>query len=122
MRDNNSGFLFLIALVALLYFGTQQQGCDLVLQKADRATYVFEQRAGEVPPAVRSAISKLNDRGILATEFDKDTLNKLGGKTPEQYKVAIEAAKVLPSLVVQNGQRVLSVIEKPTGDQVEAVK
>ena len=93
-----------------------------IIQKADRATYVHEQRAGDVPADVKAAISKLNERGILATTFDKDTLDKLGGVTPEQYKIALAAAKVLPSLVVQGGPKVLKVVEKPTGEQVEAVQ
>lgn len=42
MRDNNSGWLFLIALVALLYFGTQQQGCDLGGSQADTFIVLHE--------------------------------------------------------------------------------
>jgi hypothetical protein len=90
--------------------------------KADRATYVFEQRAGDISPAIKAAISKLNEKGILATPFDKDTVDKQGGETPEQYKVALDAAKVLPSLVIQGGPKVIKVIEKPTAEQVEAVQ
>jgi hypothetical protein len=90
--------------------------------KVTAVTYVHEQRAGDIPPAIKAALSKLNERSILATTFDKDTLDKQGGETPEQYKIALAAAKVLPSLVVQAGPRVLNVVEKPTAEQVEAVQ
>jgi len=121
MSKQTLNTLVIVVLVGLLF--TQGKGCTLpgplVVTKATAATYVYEQRETQVPPAVRAGLSKLNERGILATEFDKDTINKQGGTVPEQYKVALAAAKKLPSLIVTGGNTVLRVVENPqTEDDV----
>lgn len=128
--DGRVSVRWLLAFVLAAVLVTQMvrwQGCSLpalptwniVAPKVTAVTYVYEQRATKVPSAVRAGLSKLNERDILATEFDKDTLNKQGGEVPEQYKVPLAAAKKLPSLVVTDGSTVIRVVENPqTEDDV----
>ena len=123
MSSKTKASLTVLVLLALgLALGGGGKGCTLPVvapAKATAATYVYEQRETMVPPAVRSGLSKLNERGIIATEFDKDTIAKLGGVTPGQYKVPLAAAKKLPSLVVTGGLTVIRVVENPqTEDEV----
>lgn len=94
--------------------------------KATAATFVYEKDLHAIPPAVLGALNKLNrELGIIATVFEQDTVDG-GGQVPEQYKVALAAAKEvgLPALVVLSGQKVLRVVKDPkTAEQVEeAVK
>ena len=84
--------------------------------KADRATYVYEKDQGGVPSAVMSGLNKLNERKILATTHERDTKDG-DQQIPDQYKVAVEAAKKLPSLVVQAGDKVLKVVESPKTEE-----
>ncbi len=90
-----------------------------ITPKADSAIYVYEKDQGGVPPAVMSGLSKLNsDRKLVATEFEQDTKDGTG-EVPEQYKVALEAAKKagLPSLVACSGSRVLKVTKDPRTEE-----
>lgn len=81
--------------------------------KVTQVTYVYEQRDGSPPPAVQAALAELNKGDIVASPIDKDALDGTD-QVPEQYKIAIAAAKTLPSLVVQAGETVKRVVEKPT--------
>jgi hypothetical protein len=87
--------------------------------KPTSATYVYEKDQGGVPSAVMSGINKLNvERKIIANPFERDTKNG-NQQIPAQYKIAVEAAKELPSLVVQAGDRVLKIVKSPkTEDDV----
>lgn len=84
---------------------------------ATSATYVFEKDQGGVPAAVMSGLNKLNtERKVIATTFERDTKNG-NQQIPSQYKVAVEAAKELPSLVAQSGDRVLRVTKSPKTEE-----
>lgn len=78
------------------------------------ATWVYEKDHGGVHPAILSAFDKINrgEKKIVATPFEEDTTDA-SGQTPEQYKVALAAAKAatLPALVVTSGDKVLRVIK-----------
>jgi hypothetical protein len=84
--------------------------------KADRVTYVYEKGDTAIPSPVESAIDKLNQRNILATKHEVDTKNG-PGEVPAQYKIAVAAAKELPSLVVQAGEKVLKVVKDPKTEE-----
>jgi hypothetical protein len=93
-----------------------------------RVTYVYEKDQSTVPRPVALALQKLNDAspgGCIATEFEEDTVTG-DGTVPEQYKLALAAAKKegLPALVVEVGGKVVKVVRAPTtAKQVEdAVK
>lgn len=91
-----------------------------------RATYVFEQRSGRVPPEVASAISKLNvPGGLVASLFDQNTISGKG-QVPVQYAVALaEAQKAgLPCLVVEYSSGPPKVVKAPTtaAQVMEAVR
>lgn len=118
----------LIGAFWLVSGGLSMQGCKLPSEwpaiptwttKATAATYVWEKDQGGVPAAVMSGLNKLNtERKIIATEFERDTKNG-NQQIPAQYKVAVEAAKELPALVAQSGDRVLKVTKSPkTEDDV----
>lgn len=83
-------------------------------KKVDRVTYVFEKDTTLIPRPVSLALRKLNDSGILATEFEQDTVTGLG-QTPRQYSIALKAAKSagLPALVFQAGDQVTAVVRNP---------
>lgn len=107
-------WLGLILSVGLMFSDTK--GCSPGGGKARAVTYVHEQRSGSITPAIRAALSKLNEKGVTATEFDKDTLEKLGGVVPKQYVVPLAAAEKvgLPAGVSTDGDRVLKTIKDPT--------
>lgn len=103
-----------------------QPGPDPAPNKVDRVTFVYEKSKHPVPPEVASALSKLNtEKGILATLFEQDSVDG-DGDTPDQYKIALKAAKEagLPCLVVQAGEVVykVKVSPKTATDVTEAVK
>ena len=117
--------LFFLMLWLLIY-GGQIPGCTIPgipSQKATAATYTIDDKKHSVPPPVAAALNTLNRRGIVATVDEVDTLDGQG-EVPDQYKVSRPAAVAagLPALVVMGGDKVLSVLKKPTGEQVEAVK
>ncbi len=92
--------------------------------KADRVTYVYEREEGGVPRPISAKFRELSESGITANAVDIDTVNGLG-QTPEQYKVAFAAARgKLPAIVVQAGDKVIRVVEKPqtAKDVEEAIK
>ena len=71
-----------------------------------------------MPDGVKIGLDKLNQRGIVATSVDQDQVDG-DGDIPEQYKLAIPAAKQagLPALVVQAGSKVVNVVKKPETEQ-----
>ncbi len=94
--------------------------------KATAAVYVWEKDQAQVPRGVAQALQAINAGGsVVATEFERDTVNGTG-QTPAQYRAALDAAiKVgIPCLVVLAGDRVIRTVKAPTTvDQVqEAVK
>lgn len=110
--------------VYLVVGGVSLQGCNVswpapdiwpAHSKPDAVTYVYEKDDGEVPPAVKVALSTLNSRGITANPFDDDTRDG-DGEVPDQYKVPLEAANKagLPSLVATAGKKVVRVVKSPT--------
>ncbi|HEX5104990.1 MAG TPA: hypothetical protein VFV87_14320 [Pirellulaceae bacterium] len=115
-----------LLLAAWLIFGGPK-GCNGIpglTTKATAATYVYEKDSGGVPPAVGSALGKLNERGIIATTFEDDTTNA-SQQVPTQYKNVLPAARDagLPALVVSAGERVVRTLSKPTTEEqvLEAV-
>jgi hypothetical protein len=82
--------------------------------KVTAATYVYEKDEGGMPPAVTAALSKLNEQGIVATVFERNTVNG-AGQVPTQYVSPLaEASKSgLPALVVSAGSVVVKVVKAP---------
>jgi hypothetical protein len=85
------------------------------LNKVTSVTYVYEREQNKVPRSVSSALQQLNASGIVATEFDQNTVTG-EGTVPKQYIIALAAAKGsgLPALVVQCGDVVKKVVKAPT--------
>lgn len=88
--------------------------------KIDRVTYVYEKDANITPRPVAYALQRLNTEyvAVVATEFEEDTLDGTGD-IPDQYKVALEAARKagLPALVIQAGAKVVRVVKDPKTEQ-----
>jgi hypothetical protein len=117
-----------LAPVVLILFGLYlsvgpKYGCDLpnfpipILQpakKVTKVTYVWEKDKTAIPRPVGAALTQLNTQGILASDIEADVVDG-DGQVPDQYKVAIEAAKKagLPCLVVQAGDEVIRVLSDP---------
>lgn len=114
------------ALIGLAVYiavaGTSFSGCNYHLpgiswpwhSKPDAVTYVYEKDDGEVPAAVKAALSTLNEQGITANPFDVDTKDG-DTQVPDQYKVPLAAAKQagLPALVATAGDSVVRVVKAP---------
>lgn len=84
-------------------------------EKATAAVYVYEKDDTPVPPAVLSALNRLNrEKHVVGTLFEADTKDGTG-EVPEQYKAALDAAKGagLPALVVIAGKAVARVVKNP---------
>jgi hypothetical protein len=86
--------------------------------KIDRVTYVWEKDQGPVPQGVAKALQRLNTDSayrVLATDFEEDTIDGSDGQTPDQYVIALKAAREmgLPALVVQAGTVVVKVVKAP---------
>lgn len=106
--------------------GPQPGPVDPAPSKVDRVTFVYEKSKHPIPLEVAAALSKLNtEAGILATSFEQDSVDG-DGDTPDQYKIALEAAKKagLPCLVVQSGSTVYKIKQSPktAADVTEAIK
>jgi hypothetical protein len=82
--------------------------------KVTAVTYVHDEKAA-IPSGVLAAISELNTRGILASNYPDDATDG-DDQVPDQYKVTLPAAKAsgIPSLVVQAGDKVLRTVKAPT--------
>ena len=82
------------------------------IDKIDRVTVVYEKDEAVITPPVAKALSLLNRQGIIATEFEVDTVDG-DNETPEQYREAKKAAERegLPSAVFQSGAKVVSTIK-----------
>jgi hypothetical protein len=95
-------------------------------RKVTAVTYVYEKDQNPVPPQVVKALADINKEGLaVATYFDDD--NTSGKDTvPEQYKVALSAAKQegLPCLVVVYSSGPPKVVKDPktTQEVMEALK
>lgn len=121
MRTTTLVGLLLIGLACWLAFnppgpGPQPTPAPAPAVKASAVTFVFEKDQHVVPPPVIAALNKLNrERGIIATIYDKDTVDGQG-EIPEQYKAARAAALEagLPALVVLHGKVVIRVVKNPT--------
>jgi len=88
----------------------------LAAKPIDRVTYVYEKDANPVPPGVAVALATINEGGeIIATEFEDDTVDGTG-ETPDQYKVALAAAKKegVPALVIESDGEAIKVLKNPT--------
>ena len=116
----------LIAVVVLLFIQWNRDRTPDAPPNAkiDRVTYVYEQTENSVPAEVLVALKQLNEKDIVATAIDQNVQNGIG-ETPQQYVVAVAAAKDagLPALVVQSGDDVSQVVPDPqtTADVLEAV-
>jgi hypothetical protein len=86
--------------------------------KATAVSYVYDDKRHLIPPPVASALSKLNERGVVATMDEVDTLDG-EGEVPDQYRVSRPAAikAGLPALVVMGGERVLRVVPSPKTEE-----
>jgi hypothetical protein len=85
---------------------------------ATAATFIYEKDQHVVPKEVLSALNKLNrEKKIVATILEADTTDGTG-QVPEQYKVALAAAKQkgLPCLVVTAGDKVLAIVPNPKNE------
>jgi hypothetical protein len=84
-------------------------------EKITAAVYVYEKDETAVPVGVSEALQELNSRGIVATEFEDDTVNG-DGETPEQYRTALAAAKKhgMPCLVLLAGDEAVTLLQAPT--------
>jgi len=81
------------------------------------AFYVFEKDDTVPPLEVRAALSTLNrDKKINANLVERNATKNMV-IVPAQYKIALEAAKDLPSLVIMAGDKVLRQIKAPTTQQ-----
>lgn len=93
--------------------------------KVDRVTYVYEKNDTIIPRPVSLALVKLNEQGIIATEFEVDTVNGTDD-VPTQYVRAKQAGTDagLPCLVVQSGDNVVRTVKAPAteADVLEAIK
>lgn len=87
---------------------------DPTPKKITRVTYVFEKDSHHVPRPVALALQRLNAAGIMASEFEEDTLDG-SGRIPEQYAIPLAAAQQagLPALVVQSHFAVVRVLKNP---------
>jgi hypothetical protein len=81
----------------------------------DRATYIYEKDTHIAPRPVVEALQKLNEQGIVATQFEQDTTTGTG-QVPAQYTKSLAAAREagLPALVIEAGGNVVRVVKNPT--------
>ena len=119
MEQKRPNPLVTVALLAFAYWATfgQGSGCNLPIiapTKVDRVTYVHDEKAA-LPSGVLAGIAELNTKGITATNYPDDTTDG-DGDVPDQYKIALPAAKAvgIPALVVQSGDKVVRTIKGPT--------
>lgn len=84
--------------------------------RIDRVTYVYEKDQNIAPRPVSFALHRLNTeyKDVIASEFEEDSTDGTG-EVPEQYKIALEAARKegLPALVIQAGSKVVRVLKAP---------
>lgn len=124
LRTSDLAAIAILALTLLAAWWAGEGGLPNVLpSKIDRATYVYEKDQGSVPPAIAQILKETNQEGeVVATAFEQHTVDA-SGNTPPQFRTTLSAAKEagLPSLVLQAGDKVVKVIEKPTAEQVREV-
>lgn len=121
LRAGLAGFgcaavLFVLVAVVVLLVSSGTIGWPVPSAKATAATYVWEkEEGGTVPSTILSALNELNKRpGLIATNHEFGTTDG-EGQVPDQYKIAEAQAKThgIPLLVVQAGERVLTVVKNP---------
>lgn len=81
--------------------------------------YVYEKDDGPVPAGVSSGIDRLNrEKKITASMCEDDTVDGTG-EVPEQYRVAVDAARKapLPAFVVLSGSTVIKVVKSPKAEE-----
>lgn len=85
-------------------------------KRIDRVTYVYEKDSNITPKPVAFALQRLNTeyKDVIASEFEEDSVDGTG-EVPEQYKIALEAARKsgLPALVIQAGNTVVKILKAP---------
>jgi hypothetical protein len=100
----------LVCLALGLVIGVSWPGCKcdwtpappvVVKPKPDAVVYVYEKDDTAVPSEIMVMLDRLNRAGILATDIDDDVTDG-DGQVPDQYKAAIDAARLagLPALVM----------------------
>jgi hypothetical protein len=122
-QRNDNGVLWLIAIVALVWWLSNGDASPIIAPAptVSRVVYVFEKDDGPVPSPVSAALNALNRRDIVATTWDDDTTDG-EGEVPDQYKVPLEESRKAgtPLLVVLNGDEVIRVVKAPTTlEQIE---
>lgn len=121
MSARTKATLTVLVLLALALALGGGGGGSILSPKVDAVTYVHEQRSGTITPAIRAALSTLNDKDVNATEFDVDTVTKVGGLVPKQYVVPLEAAKKAggpPAAVSTAKGRLVKTIKDPTDKDI----
>ena len=125
MLNRNNVIVALLLALLLIQAGVIDVPGLPSKSKVDRVTYVYEKDDTIIPRPVSLALVKLNEQGIVATEFEIDTVNGTG-EVPAQYVTAKQAGKDagLPCLVVQSGDKVVRTAKAPAteADVMEAIK
>ena len=116
----------LILLLGVILALTSGGGADILpSNKATAAVYVYEKDTTAVPSGVQGGINRIKrELGLAASVVDDDVTDG-AGHIPEQYAVAIPAAREhgLPCLVVLVDDDVLKIVEVQTEEDVmEAVR
>jgi len=120
-------WLFIAAMLWALFHALGDKIPTIVppTNNVTAVVYVFEKDDTAVPGAVSFALDKINRDGIEATIFEDDIVDGTG-ETPEQYKIALAAAREagMPVLVVLAGDKVVRVVKAPTTEQavMEAIR
>ena len=119
---SRNNLLILVAILALLYQTGKLPGIPTTrTNEIDFVTYVYEKDDGGIPVGVMAGLMKLNETGVVATEFEDDTVDG-DGQVPDQYKLALSsAAGSEPCLVVQSGDRVVRVVKVSKDTTVEQI-
>jgi hypothetical protein len=116
--------LLIVVAVWASMGGLQYQGCmlpqfklpwSIIAPKVTAAVYVYDKTKGGIPTHVGKAVSKLNERDILATTHEDGP-----GAVPKQYEFSVPAAREagLPSFVTMASDRsVLKVVKGPATEQ-----
>jgi len=120
-------WLFIAAMLWALFHALGDKIPTIVppTNNVTAVVYVFEKDDTAVPGAVSFAMDKINRDGIEATIFDDDIVDGTG-EVPDQYKIALAAAREagMPVLVVLAGDKVVRVVKAPTTEQavMEAIR
>lgn len=119
MQKQSTPWYIWAILLGGIWLAAGQPGISLpsIGGKTTQATYVTDDRRS-CPGPVSAGLQALNKQGILATVFEKGTVDGTG-EVPDQYKAANAAATEIPALVIQAGDSVTRVVKDPkTTEQV----